>query len=110
MTQENFEIYWQRGLYNELGYFTKQYDTLYHRNIQNRYIRDKIQRSELNITSQLKKLTSFHCGGVLIQMSQRYPVINKTDIKSSPCDRLARMALSDDISTFGRPFRNTQYV
>ena len=54
--------------------------------------------------------TSFHCEGVLIQMAQRDPVINETYVKSRRCDRLAQMALSDDLSTFVRPFRTTQYT
>ena len=47
---------------------------------------------------------------MLIQMAHRDPVINETDVGSSRCDRLAQMALSDDLSTFGRPFQNTRYV
>ena len=41
---------------------------------------------------------------VLIQMAQRDPVINDADVTSSFCDRLAQLELSDDLSTFGRPF------
>ena len=50
-TQEQFEFYWQRGLDNEAVYFTKKHATVYHRNMRSRYIRGKIQRLELNITS-----------------------------------------------------------
>ena len=44
MTQEQLKIYLQRGVDNETEYFAKHHATVYHRNIQRRYIRDKIQR------------------------------------------------------------------
>ena len=47
---------------------------------------------------------------LLVQLAQRDPVINGTDVTSSRCDRLAQMALSDDFSTFGRSFRTIRYV
>ena len=43
-------------------------------------------------------------------MAQKDNVINETYIKSSRCDGLAQMALSDDLSTFGRLLRATRYV
>ena len=52
MTQEQFEIYWQRGVDNEAENSTKHHATIYHRNIRIRYIRYKTQRLELNGTSQ----------------------------------------------------------
>ena len=55
MTQEQFEIYWQRGVDNKVEYSTKHHATVYHRNMQSRYTRDKIQHLEMNITSQYKK-------------------------------------------------------
>ena len=47
---------------------------------------------------------------LLIQMAQWDTVINKTEVTSSHCDRLAQMALSDNLSKFVRPFRTTRYV
>ena len=68
--------------------------------MRSRYIRDKIQRLELNVTSQFKNETPFHCEGVLIQLEQQNPVINEIDITSSRCGCLAQMALSDGLSAF----------
>ena len=68
---------------------SKHRATVYHRNMRSRYIRDKIQLLTLNITSQFKNETSFHCEGVLIQLAQRDPVINETYVTSRHCDRLS---------------------
>ena len=42
MTKEKFETYWQRGVDYEADYFTKHHAVVYLRNMQSRYIRDKI--------------------------------------------------------------------
>ena len=55
MTQEEFKIYWQRGIDNEANYFTKHFSTVYHRNMRSRYIKYKMKHLELNITSQFLK-------------------------------------------------------
>ena len=47
---------------------------------------------------------------LLIHLSQQDPDINETDITSIHCGRLAQMTRSDDLSTFGRPFRTTRYA
>ena len=47
---------------------------------------------------------------MLIQLALQDPVISKTDVTSSRCDRLAHMTHFDDLSTFGRPFQTTRYV
>ena len=42
MTQEQFKIYWQRGVDYEADYLTKHHAVVHLRNMQSRYIRDKI--------------------------------------------------------------------
>ena len=52
-TQEKFGVYWKIGADNEADYFTKHHATVYHRNTQSRYTRDKMKSLEHSITSQL---------------------------------------------------------
>ena len=83
MTQEQFKFYRQIRAENEADQFTKHHATVYHRNIQSRYTRDKMKSLEYSITSQLENETSFHCEGVFIHLEQWYPFITKTDVTVS---------------------------
>ena len=40
--QQQFNIYWQRGLDNHADYFTKHHATAHHRQTRAQYVRDKI--------------------------------------------------------------------
>ena len=58
MNQLLFNIFWDKGTNNEADYFTKHHPTIYHRNMRNRYVRDKLNMMKQYLVSHNTKIQS----------------------------------------------------
>lgn len=70
MAQELFDIYWRKGSDNHGDYWTKNFATIYHRNIRSQYVRDKEITESLNAILTLTYSLDPHGSYVDVSMPQ----------------------------------------
>ena len=65
-TQQQFKIYWDKGVNNDADYFTKHHATVDHCAKQVCYVKDKIQMLQVYFSQRLQQQQPLLCEGVLL--------------------------------------------
>ena len=67
VTQQPFEIYWDKGINNWLYYFTNHHPIKYHRSIRSRYVQDYSIEEQYDVKRYIHFLRHVYCKGVLLR-------------------------------------------